>query len=136
MWVLDASVVLEVLLKTPLGTRHAERVLQTDTALHALHLLDVEVAQVLRRLTLAGEITEEPTHEVLENLVDLPLIRHEHVPLLDIAEAPAASGARAARRTRPRRPRGRASRRRSRPSRTRSRASRRSSRARRRSKSP
>ena len=83
MWVLDASVVLEVLLKTPLGTRHAERVLQTDTALHAPHLVDVEVAQVLRRLTLAREITEERAHEVLENLADLPLIRHEHVPLLD-----------------------------------------------------
>ena len=83
MWVLDASVVLEVLLKTPLGTRHAERVLQTDTALHAPHLVDVEVAQVLRRLTLAREITEARAHEVLENLADLPLVRHEHVPLLD-----------------------------------------------------
>jgi predicted nucleic acid-binding protein len=83
VWVLDASVVLEVLLKTPLGTRHAERVLQTDTALHAPHLVDVEVAQVLRRLTLAREITEARAHEVLENLADLPLVRHEHVPLLD-----------------------------------------------------
>ena len=83
MWVVDASTMLEVLLKTPLGLRHAHRILQTDDTLHAPHLLDVEVAQVLRRLTLAEEISAERAHQVLEHLSNLPLVRHEHVPLLD-----------------------------------------------------
>jgi predicted nucleic acid-binding protein len=83
MWVLDASVVLEILLKTPIGLRHADRVLQANDSLHAPHLLDVEVAQVLRRLTLAGELSADRAAQVLENLADLPLVRHEHVPLLE-----------------------------------------------------
>jgi predicted nucleic acid-binding protein len=83
MWVIDASVVLEVLLKTPLGVRHTDRLLEPDSSLHAPHLLDVEVAQVLRRLTLAGETEEPRAREALEMLVDLPLVRHEHLPLLD-----------------------------------------------------
>ncbi|HLF11344.1 MAG TPA: type II toxin-antitoxin system VapC family toxin [Gammaproteobacteria bacterium] len=82
MWVLDASIILEVLLKTPIGIRHADRVLQADDSLHAPHLVDVEVAQVLRRLTLAGEISSERAGEALQNLADLPLVRHEHMPLL------------------------------------------------------
>ena len=82
MWVLDASVILEVLLKTPLGERHAARVFGADESLHAPHLVDVEVAQVLRRLTLAEEIAEQRAAQVLENLADLRLVRHEHVPLL------------------------------------------------------
>lgn len=83
MWVLDASVVLEVLLKTPLGLRHAARVLQANDSLHAPHLIDVEVAQVLRRLTLAGEIDAQRAYQVLENLIHMPVVRHEHVTLLD-----------------------------------------------------
>jgi predicted nucleic acid-binding protein len=82
MWVLDASIVLEVLLRSPLGLRHADRVLQSDTGLHAPHLIDVEVAQVLRRLTLAGEIQSGRAALALQTLADLPLIRHDHVALL------------------------------------------------------
>jgi predicted nucleic acid-binding protein len=83
MWVIDASVVLEVLLKTPLGIRHADRILQANDSLHAPHLIDVEVMQVLRRLTLAGDVDEERAEQVLQNLVDLPIVRQEHVPLLN-----------------------------------------------------
>ena len=56
MIVVDASAVLEVLLSTPAGARVAERLFTPGETLHAPHLLDLEVAQVLRRYALAGEL--------------------------------------------------------------------------------
>jgi predicted nucleic acid-binding protein len=47
--VVDASAVLEVLLQTAAGAPMTPRLLRRDTTLHTPHLLDLEVAQVLRR---------------------------------------------------------------------------------------
>jgi predicted nucleic acid-binding protein len=49
MIVADASVVLEMLLRTPIGVRCAERLLRADEVVCVPHLIDVEVAQVLLR---------------------------------------------------------------------------------------
>jgi len=80
--VVDASAVLEVLLVTPAGARVGERLFAPGEALHAPHLLDLEVAQVLRRLLRAGDITAGRGQEVLEDLADLRLTRHPHRPFL------------------------------------------------------
>lgn len=82
MIVVDASAVLEVLLVTPVGVRVGERIFAPGEALHAPHLLDVEVAQVLRRLLLAGDLTAGRGQEALEDLADLRLTRHPHRPFL------------------------------------------------------
>jgi predicted nucleic acid-binding protein len=50
--------------------------------LHAPHLLDVEVAQVLRRYTLAGKFGSERGGEALEDLADFPIARYPHQPFL------------------------------------------------------
>lgn len=50
--------------------------------MHAPHLLDLEVAQVLRRLALRGDISEERANVGLLTLFDLRVIRHSHVNLL------------------------------------------------------
>jgi predicted nucleic acid-binding protein len=47
--VLDASVVVELLLATPRAALVRTRIAGPDESLHAPHLLNVEVAQVLRR---------------------------------------------------------------------------------------
>src|SRR5512147_3196565 len=47
--VLDASVVLELVLATGAAPRIAGQVLDPSESLHAPHLLDVEVAQAVRR---------------------------------------------------------------------------------------
>ena len=78
MIVLDASVVLEVLLRLPAGVRAEERLFQPEETLHAPHLLDVEVAQVLRRYTLAGDVEADRCRAALEDLVALPLSRYPH----------------------------------------------------------
>jgi predicted nucleic acid-binding protein len=80
--VVDASVVLEVLLGTAAGRRAEAVLFDRDAALHAPHLLDVEVAQVLRRYAAAGEIKPGRAAEALDDLADLPITRHEHVLLL------------------------------------------------------
>jgi len=80
--VVDASALLEVLLRTGTGARIEERLFSRSESLHAPHLLDVEVAQVLRRYAAAGELTEERGLEALTDLVDFPVHRYPHDVLL------------------------------------------------------
>ena len=78
MIVVDASALLEVLLNTPAGTLVAQRLFAEDETLHAPHLLDIEVAQVLRRYALAGDLDPTRGLQALEDLADLPLTRYPH----------------------------------------------------------
>jgi len=80
--VVDASAMLEVLLGTATGARIEDRLLSRGESLHAPHLLDVEVAQVLRRYAAAGELTPERGLEALTDLVDFPVHRYAHDLLL------------------------------------------------------
>lgn len=82
MIVLDGSTVLEILLQTEAGAPVAERLLTSDSSLHAPHLLDVEVAQVLRRFVAQGEIPEPRARQALAALADFPLERYSHSILL------------------------------------------------------
>jgi predicted nucleic acid-binding protein len=82
MIVVDASTVLEVLLNTPDGARIAGRLFTAAETLHAPHLLDLEVAQVLRRYARSGELSVQRGVEALEDLVDLPIVRYPHDFLL------------------------------------------------------
>jgi predicted nucleic acid-binding protein len=82
MRVLDASVLVEILLQTPVGIRHLDYVLDSNESLHAPHLLDLETLQTVRRLTLAGEISAGRAEAALISLLDLQLTRHEHTPLI------------------------------------------------------
>ena len=82
MIVVDASAILEVLLNTSAGARVAERLFMPGETLHAPHLLDLEVAQVLRRYALAGELDSGRGLEALEDLADLSLTRYPHDLLL------------------------------------------------------
>jgi predicted nucleic acid-binding protein len=76
--VVDASAVIEVLLNTPAGFQMAERFFDPDETLHAPHLLDVEVAQVLRRYVRTGELDPARGLQALKDLVDFPLTRYPH----------------------------------------------------------
>ena len=82
MIVVDASALLEFLLQTPLGTRVEARLLRDEGEFHSPHLIDVEVAQALRRLVRTGEVSADRAAEAIEDLVDLDLHRHAHLDLL------------------------------------------------------
>lgn len=82
MIVVDASAVLELLLQTPRATTVANRLFDRRESIHAPHLLDVEVAQVLRRLVLARTLAEARAVDALSDLEGLNIERHPHLPLL------------------------------------------------------
>jgi predicted nucleic acid-binding protein len=80
--VVDASAVLELLLNTPRAGRVAGRLFGAGETLHAPHLLDLEVAQVLRRYAASGALAEDRGDQALEDLGDLPVERYPHHPFL------------------------------------------------------
>lgn len=82
MIVLDASAVIELVLSTEPGRRVAEEIAPSEISLHAPHLLDVEVAQALRRYVQSRMISSERASRALEHLSQLDLNRHEHLALL------------------------------------------------------
>jgi predicted nucleic acid-binding protein len=80
--VVDASALLEALLRTPAARAVEERLFEPRQTLHAPHLLDIEVAQVIRRYAAKGEIDDERGRAALADLVDFPLRRYPHDFLL------------------------------------------------------
>lgn len=82
MIVLDASAILELLLRSPAAPAVGKRIFRAGETLHAPHLLDVEVAQVLRRYAAAGEVAAERGEEALSDLAAMPLARYPHDLLL------------------------------------------------------
>jgi predicted nucleic acid-binding protein len=76
--VLDASAAIEWLLRTPAGIAIDERVFSPYGTLHAPHLLDIEVAQVLRRYVREKTLTAERGQEALKDLSALPLNRYPY----------------------------------------------------------
>lgn len=77
MIVVDASAVLEVLLQTD-RARVVEGELLGGATLHAPHLLDLEVAQVLRRYGRSGVLSPERGREALRHFLDLRIERYPH----------------------------------------------------------
>lgn len=78
MIVVDASVILEVLLGTPSGKQIAWRLRTEGETLHAPHLLDLEVAQVLRRYVQSGNLGAERAQESLDVLAEWGIARYPH----------------------------------------------------------
>ena len=82
MIVLDASAAVEWLLQTPAGLVIEKRIYSRNESLHTPHLLDVEVAQVLRRLVREGTVTDVRASEAVRDLVDLQITRYPHFVML------------------------------------------------------
>jgi predicted nucleic acid-binding protein len=82
MIVVDASALLEALLRTPTAKTVEGWLFDPRRTLHAPHLLDVEVAQVIRRYAANGEIDSERGRTALADLADFPLHRYPHDFLL------------------------------------------------------
>ena len=83
MIVVDASIVVEVLLRSDAGAALAERFFQGGDPLHAPHMLDVEVAHALRRCALHGDIDGRRGRASLGILAAMSIERHGHQPLLE-----------------------------------------------------
>lgn len=82
MIVLDASALLELLLRTAAAAGVEARLFRGGETIHAPALIDVEVAQVLRRYVARGELTEPRARASLDLLIAFPMERYGHEPLL------------------------------------------------------
>jgi predicted nucleic acid-binding protein len=83
MMVLDASALIELLLGTDQGRAIAGRIDDPRLGLHVPHLVDVEVAQALRRYVREGGLDAASAAAALDDLRSLDLERHGHESLLD-----------------------------------------------------
>jgi predicted nucleic acid-binding protein len=80
--VIDASALLEMLLQTGKAERLMERALADSERLNAPELLDIEAANVVRRMTQRKEISLQRAEQVFEDFSQLIIERHAHAPLL------------------------------------------------------
>jgi len=80
--VVDASALLEFLLNTDAAQKVATRILDGGETLHAPHLLDLEVAQVLRRYERAGSLSAARARYAFDDLADMLITRYPHDFLL------------------------------------------------------
>jgi predicted nucleic acid-binding protein len=83
MIVIDSSALIEVLLRSPRAAEIEKRIFASHETLHAPHLLDLEVAQVLRRYCLSGEMTPLRGREAIADLLNIPIARYPHDIFLD-----------------------------------------------------
>ena len=83
MIVLDASAVVEWLLGLPLADEVERRLAATGETRHAPYLLQVEVAQAVRRYVRAGDVAPARGAQALDDLADLDGVLYPHHPLLD-----------------------------------------------------
>jgi predicted nucleic acid-binding protein len=79
--VVDASALLEVLLQTDAAATVEARLLGASS-MHAPYLLDLEVAQVLRRHEGAGALSARRGREALADLEAFRIERYPHHPFL------------------------------------------------------
>lgn len=82
MIVLDASAALEIALRTDPGARLRQRITDDDETLHAPHLIDLEIAQALRRFERLRDLSPPEAETALLDFADLRLERYPHDPLL------------------------------------------------------
>ncbi len=80
MIVVDASLAIEIVLRTALGARHAAQIVNQDV--HAPHLIDIECISAVRRLTLGGRLAQASAEAALMDLQAWPMRRHSHLATL------------------------------------------------------
>lgn len=80
MIVVDASAVLDLLLRRPAAER-IEAEISSELVLHEPHLLDTEVLHGLRRWVGRGDLSPLRAEQALETLARLPMVRYSHAPL-------------------------------------------------------
>jgi predicted nucleic acid-binding protein len=80
--VLDASAAIDWLLQTSVGQQIENRIYSRRESLHAPHLLDLEIAQVLRRLVREGLVSGPRADQAIQDLLDLRVTRYPHFVFL------------------------------------------------------
>ncbi len=82
MIVLDASAAVDWLIQTSAAPHIESRMFSRHQSLHAPELLDLEIAQVLRRLVREGALSVSRAEAAIEDLLDLRITRYPHLVLM------------------------------------------------------
>jgi len=82
MIVADASVLMEVLLRTAIGAEVEEQLFAPGQTIHIPHLTDLEVLQVLRRYLRKRVLSAVRARQAVDDYADMPLNRYPHGVLL------------------------------------------------------
>jgi len=80
--VVDASALVELVLRTAIGARVDLRLNTPGETLHAPHLVDLEVAQVLRKLVIRRYIDVARGDLALADFLGVRLVRYPHGQML------------------------------------------------------
>ncbi len=83
MIVVDASAILDVLLRSSQASEIEDLIFGQGVTLHAPHLLDLEVIQVLRRFVRVGSMHPSRGLEAIRVFMDFPIERYDHITLLE-----------------------------------------------------
>jgi predicted nucleic acid-binding protein len=81
MIVVDASAVADVLLAVESAEPVTKRMLASGETLHAPHLLDLEILQVLRRFGSSGSWQGQRAAQALDDFAAMRITRHAHETL-------------------------------------------------------
>jgi predicted nucleic acid-binding protein len=82
MLVLDASLALELALRSAKGALATQVILRAGEELHAPHLIDIEFMHTLRRMVRERELDPGAAQQALDDFLDLALERHAHTASL------------------------------------------------------
>ena len=82
MIVLDASAAVDWLVQAAAAQRIESRIFSRSQSLHTPEFLDLEVAQVLRRLVREGALSASRAEAAIQDLLDLRITRYPHSVLL------------------------------------------------------
>jgi predicted nucleic acid-binding protein len=80
--VLDASAAVDWLVQAAAAQRIESRIFSRSQSLHTPEFLDLEVAQVLRRLVREGALSASRAEAAIQDLLDLRITRYPHSVLL------------------------------------------------------
>jgi predicted nucleic acid-binding protein len=80
--VLDASAAVDWLMQTAAASHIESLIFSRNQSLHAPEILDLEVAQVLRRLVREGVLAASRADAAIRDMLDLRITRYPHYLLL------------------------------------------------------
>jgi predicted nucleic acid-binding protein len=80
--VLDALAAVDWLIQRPAGRLIGQRIRSRNETIHAPHLFDLEVLQVLRRLARQAVISDQRVDIAVQDLLNLRIARYPHLIVL------------------------------------------------------
>ena len=82
MIVVDASALIELLTRSERGELVEARILRASETIHAPALIDLEIAQVLRRYVASKQVPAHWPRMALDIAIAFPMTRYLHEPLM------------------------------------------------------